>query len=225
MKLRICDLLVTLVISAALAEITLAQTTSTTAMATSQTVGSQPPLQVINIKIGTDYYPMLDRQSPVITADSADFPQTAGEQAQRRNRRREETKARGQIHSRVVIVDDAQWIKVTLRNPETKPIRTIDWDFAFPRYENGQLLLRYEVSSTVEIGPGKKKTIKQQLPSGAKKCQVINASVTPSQSDGGASLEAICGPGFHDPSQLKEKQETVSIRRIAYADGSVWQRQ
>jgi hypothetical protein len=187
-------------------------------------LSERPPVQIVSHRIGTDYYPMLDRKSPVANAESSDFPRTDIERMQRRSRRGEETRTQGKLRSRVVIVDDAQWIRVTVKNTAGRAVKTIEWDFAFPRYEQGQLVLRYDVSTDIEIKPGGKKTLKQQLPPGAKACQIVDVSADQNPSGNSHTLEAVCGPGFHDPSQLKLKQETVSIRRIHYADGTVWQR-
>lgn len=95
-------------------------------------------------------------------------------------------------------------------------IKAIAWDFAFPRREGGQTLLRYAVSSKIEINPAGKKTLKQPLPASAMKCKVVTVG-------NDKAFEAVCGQGVNDPSQFP--QEPVTIKRIEYADGSVWQRQ
>jgi hypothetical protein len=188
-----------------------------------------PPVTVISFKIGTDYYPMLDNKPPVVSADDPDFPrppnETAAQQTRRRNKadRLDDLRSRGKLRTTLKVISDAQWINVEIRNNDARAIKAVDWDFAFPRYESGQLILRYDVSSKVEIKPGGKKKLKQPLPPGAQRCQIVTVSAEAERSEQEKKFEAVCGQGFHDPSQLK--QETVTIKRIEYADGSVWQRQ
>jgi hypothetical protein len=190
------------------------------AQETARAAAVEPVVEIVGHQIGSDSYPMLDRKSPVITAESSEFPWP---EMSRRGRRTEDIKSRGRLRSRVVIIDNAQWINLELRNNGAKAIKAVDWDFAFPRYESGQLILRYDVSSKVEIKPGGKKKLKQPLPPGAQRCQIVTVSAEAERSEQEKKFEAVCGQGFHDPSQLK--QETVTIKRIEYADGSVWQRQ
>lgn len=192
------------------------------------TAQSSAPVAILKFKVGTDYYPMLDRQSSVMSADNGDFPRLAGEQQVRRTSRRgdiagrvDENRARGRLHTNIKIISDAQWVNVTIKNTGAQGVKTLVWDFAFLRHEAGRPLFRYDVKSQVEIKPGGKKTLKQALPLGAKRCQAI--IVNPNAQEGAAqTFEAVCGPGFMVPSQAE--QETVSIKRIEYADGSVWQR-
>jgi hypothetical protein len=193
------------------------------------TVAQTPPVQIANFKIGTDYYPMLDSKPSAMSADNPDFPRPPNEVAARQNRRggfgerNEEIKARGKARSSLLIISDAQWVNLTLKNTGLKPIKAVAWDFAFARKEEGKLLLRYDVFSQIEIKPGTKKTFKQPLPPGATRCQVLKVSADAAAQDKAKTFEAVCGRGFNDPSQLPEQQESVVIRRIEYADGSVWQ--
>ena len=39
--------------------------------------------------------------------------------------------------------------QVTLKNTGAKAIKTLDWDFAFPRYEKDKLVLRCDVSTDI----------------------------------------------------------------------------
>jgi len=190
----------------------------------------KPPVEIVSHKIGMEYYPMLD-QPGAMSAENGDMPMTANERsASQRNRRNrsahpEEMRERGRLSSYTRVIDDAQLIQVVIRNTESKPIKVVEWDFAFPRYENGQLLSRYDVTTKVEIKPGGKKTLKHKLPPGAKRCEVVKVVSDENQPEKISAFEAVCGQGFHDPSLLNQKQETISIKRIEYADGSVWQRQ
>jgi hypothetical protein len=114
------------------------------------------------------------------------------------------------------VIDMAEWVNISVKNLSEKTIKAIEWDFAFPRYENDKLVLRFDVSSKADIKPGSKKTIKQPLPPGAMKCKVVTIS-------DGKAFESVCSKSFQDPTQ--SPQEPVSIKKIEYADGSVWQRQ
>jgi len=197
----------------------------------------KPPVEIVSHKIGLEYYPMLDRPSltaPQMTAETSDVPQTENERlARQRNRSNKNTAApiapedrrsRGKLRSYTRVIDDAQLVQVVIKNTESKPINVIEWDFAFPRYENGQLLSRYDVTTRVDVKPGGKKTLKHKLPPGAKRCEVVKVVSDENQPEKTSAFEAVCGKGFHDPSLLSQKQETISIKRIEYTDGSVWQR-
>jgi hypothetical protein len=84
------------------------------------------------------------------------------------------------------------------------------------------------VTTNIEIKPGGKKTLKYKLPPGAKRCEVIRVTSDENQPEKVSAFEAVCGQGFHDPSLLRQKQETVSIKRveyIEYKDGTEWRRQ
>ena len=209
------------------------QTTSNPAATENKATDDKPPVEIISHKIGAEYYPMLDRPSmtaPPMTAETGDMPMTVSEQLARQGRSKfgvppEERRARGRLRSYTRVIDNAQLVQVTIRNTESKPIKVVEWDFAFPRYEGGQLLSRYDVTTRVEIKPGGKKTLKHKLPPGAKRCEVVKVISDKDQPEKTSAFEAVCGQGFHDPSLLNQKQETISIKRIEYADGSVWQRQ
>lgn len=201
---------------------------------------SKLPVEILKHKIGSDYYPMLDRPSlttPAMTAENGDLPVTEAEQlARQRNRNPNnkvatapiapgETRLRGRLRSYTRVIDAAEYVQIELKNSDSKAIKTVLWDFAFPRYENGQLLLRFDVTSNTEIKSGGKKTLKFRLPTNAKKCEVVRVQSDESQPDKVSTFEAVCGAGFTDPSLLNQKQETITIKRIEFADGSVWQRQ
>ncbi len=188
---------------------------------------SKPPIEILDFKIASDYYPMLDRKSSEYTADNPDFPRTETErmagQSARRRTRTEDSKSQGKLRSTVKIISEANLVELTIRNTGSKTIKTVGWDFAFPRYVNEQIILRYDVTGKTEIKPGGKKTLKQSLPAGATRCKIIGVRIEDSQPDKAKIFEAVCGPGINDPSYLK--QETVTIKRIEYNDGMVWQRE
>lgn len=200
----------------------------TWAIAGSQQPATVPPVEVISFKIGSDYYPMLDRQPSPMSAENSDFPRPPTEVQAQQNRRRtdsermEDLRSRGKLRSTLTVVSEAQWINLTVRNTSVKPIKRLTWDFAFPRYEDGKLILRAEVVSQTEIKPGGKKTLKQMLPPGASRCQALVVSAEDKPDDKAKTFEAVCGRGFNDPTQLKQTQETVTLKRLEYADGSVW---
>jgi len=210
-----------------------AQTTVVPTAPENKPSADKPPVEIISYKIGAEYYPMLDRPSmtsPQMTAETGDMPRTANEQLSRQSRGRfsippEDRRSRGRLRSYTRVIDDAQLVQVVVKNSEAKPINVVAWDFAFPRYENGQLLSRYDVTTKIEIKPGGKKTLKHKLPPGAKRCEVVKVISDENQPEKTSAFEAVCGQGFHDPSLLKQKQETISIKRIEYKDGSEWRRQ
>jgi len=198
------------------------------------------PVEILKHKIGSDYYPMLDRPSlttPSMTAENGDLPITEAEQlARQRNRNPNnkvatapiapgEMRSRGRLRSYTRVIDAAEYVLVELKNSNSKAIKSVEWDFAFPRYENGQLLLRFDVTTNTEIKAGGKKTLKYRLPAGAKKCEVVRVISVENQPEKVTTFEAVCGHGFQDPSLLDQKQETITIKRIEFVDGSVWARQ
>lgn len=188
------------------------------------------PFEILGFKITSDYYPMLDRGSPIFTADNPDMPRTPVEertgQGPVTGRRRgisgqqDRSRSTGKLRSQIKIIGGADNVSLSLRNNSAKNIASIEWDFAFPRFVDGALVLRYDVTSKVDIRPGGKKTIKYPLPHGATRCKTVSVKVDPNDPDGGKVFEAVCGPGVDDPSHLQ--QETVLIKRIRYEDGSEW---
>ncbi len=229
------DGLITLALFAAIAASIAGQAqTATTPTATdNKAIPDKPPVEIVSHKIGAEYYPMLDRPgmtAPQMTAETGDMPRVANEQIARQSRSRfsvppEERRSRGRLRSYTRVIDNAQLVQVIIKNTGAKPIKVVEWDFAFPRYENGQLLSRYDVTTKVEIKPGGKKTLKHKLPPGAKRCEVVKVVSEENQPEKTSAFEAVCGRGFHDPSLLNQKQETISIKRIEYTDGSVWLKQ
>lgn len=217
-----------------------AATVSITAQAQPAANETKPPVEIVKHKIGMDYYPMLDRQSlttPSMTAENGDMPLPEAERIARQRSRSSgnknaaapiapgDTRSRGRLRSYTRVIDAAEYVQVELRNSNQKAIKAVEWDFAFPRYENGQLQLRFDVTSKIEIKPGGKKTLKFKLPPNAKKCEVVKVISDESQPDKVSTFEAVCGAGFNDPSLLNQKQETITIKRIEFADGTVWLRQ
>ncbi|HEX4951007.1 MAG TPA: hypothetical protein VFZ34_30390 [Blastocatellia bacterium] len=208
-------------------------TVASFAHAQTNQIADKPTLEILNFKIGNNYYPLLDRQPSAFSAEAVEVPQTEAEKLARRtaqaNRQNstynqstprgviapEDKSSRGRLRSTIRVIDMAEWVNVSVKNLSDKPIRAITWDFAFPRYEDGKLVLRYEVSSKADIKPGGKKTLKQPLPPGAMKCKVVTIS-------DGKAFESVCSKSFQDPSQFH--QDAVSIKKIEYADGSVWSR-
>jgi hypothetical protein len=216
-----------------------AQTTTAPAAAENKASAGKPPVEIISHKIGAEYYPMLDRPSltsPPIAAEDGNVPLTENERiaGQQRNRSNknvaapiapEDSRSRGRLRSYMRVIDDAQSVQVVVQNTADRPIKIVEWDFAFPRYEGGQLLSRYDVTTKIEIKPGGKKTLKHKLPPGAKRCEVVKVVSDENEPEKVSTFEAVCGRGFHDPSLLGQRQETISIKRIEYIDGSVWRRQ
>ena len=195
-----------------------AQKADSQSSAANKIAPEKAPVQIVSQKIGLDYYPMLDRPSltsPQMAAENGDVPLTENERMARQQRNRsnknvaapiapEDSRSRGRLRSYTRIIDEAQFVQVVVKNTETKPIRVVDWDFAFPRYENGQLLSRYDVTTKVEIKPGGKKTLKHKLPPGAKRCEVVKVISDANQPEKTRAFEAVCGQGFQDPSLLSQ---------------------
>jgi hypothetical protein len=231
--MRLATLVAPMLFATIVSSVTVQAQTTTPAATENKAPADKPPVEIVSHKIGVEYYPMLDRPSgtaPPMTAETGDMPRPANEQLARQGRSRfsvppEDRRARGRLRSYTRVIDDAQLVQVVVRNTENKPIKIVEWDFAFPRYENGQLLSRYDVTTKVEIKPGGKKTLRHKLPAGAKRCEVVKIISDEKEPEKVSTFEAVCGQGFHDPSLLKQKQETISIKRIEYGDGSMWQRQ
>ena len=209
-----------------------AQTTNIPTSADTSASANKAPIEIISHKIGVEYYPLLDRPSPM-SAENGDMPMTDAELQARRNRGYKntaapiapgDTRSRGRLRFYTQVIDDAQQVQVVVKNAASKPIKRVEWDFAYPRYEGGQLLSRYDVTSNVEIKPGGRKTLKHKLPAGAKKCEVVRVVSDENRPEKVSAFEAVCGKGFHDPSLGNQKQETISIRRVEYAGGSVWEK-
>ncbi|MFN0110965.1 MAG: hypothetical protein ACKVZH_19060 [Blastocatellia bacterium] len=198
------------------------------------------PVEIVKHKIGMDYYPMLDRPSlttPSMTAENGDMPVPESERLARQRSRTPgakvasapiapggDARSRGRLRSYTRVIDAAEYVQVELKNSDSKAVKSIEWDFAFPRYENGQLMLRFDVSSKTEIKPGGKKTLKHKLPPNAKRCEIVRVLSNENEPDKVSAFEAVCGQGINDPSLMNQKQETITIKRIEFVDGSVWEK-
>ena len=179
--------------------------------------GNVSYLEILQFKIEADYSRILDRKSSDYTADNPDSPRTMNDMLttstiRRRGVRQDEARSRGRLRSQLRVIGDASWVYLTVRNNGLEKISSVTWDFAFPRYENGQLVKRFEVTSQVEIKPGAKKTLKYQLPPGAKRCQTLVIDASDEKAAKTKTYEAVCGPGFHDPSGLHE--ESVMVKKV-----------
>jgi hypothetical protein len=209
------------------------QSTNPTA-AENKASADKPPVEILSHKIGAEYYSILDRENamaPPMTAETGDLPRKVNQPSARPGRNKfgdtlgEERMARDRRSSYTRVIDDAQLVQVVVKNTGAKPIKVVEWDFAFLRYENGQYLSHYDVTTKVGIKPGGKKTLKHKLPPGAKRCRVVKVISDENQPKKASALEAVCGRGIHDPSLLTQRRETISIKRIEYADGTVWLKQ
>jgi hypothetical protein len=121
-------------------------------------------------------------------------------------------------------VSPAEWVYFTVKNTSDKAIKSIVWEFAFLRMEQGQLALRQTLTSEAELKAGAKKTFRQPLPAGASRCKVIGVQKGTAADGKALTEEYVCGRGFVDPSLLREKPEPVGIKRVEFADGSSWER-
>jgi hypothetical protein len=162
----------------------------------------RPPVEILSHKIGHEYYPMLDGRSPTaspMAAENGDIPRLPNEPNTPKGRR-----AQGGPHSSYPRATAyPQLIQVVINNTGAKPIKVVEWDFLFPHCENGHFVPRYDVTTMVKVKPGGKKTLKRRLSPGASGCVMPKV----------ISIDEI------------QKQERISIKRIEYVDGSVWQRQ
>ncbi|MCA1631080.1 MAG: hypothetical protein LC785_14760 [Acidobacteria bacterium] len=93
--------------------------------------------------------------------------------------------------------------KVSLRNGGAKPIRAIDWDYAFFEKGTAREVGRLQFTSEEKIAPGKSKELK------------VVARQPPAQT---VSVHAL---GEREHEALDGRIELV---RVEYADGSVWKR-
>ena len=193
------------------------------------TAQTSAPIEIISFKIVSYDNPLLERGASV-DASARETERTPAEKvanAQRTTARSPQERANeigiapGSA-PRIKHLSPAEWVYFTVKNISRQPIKTIVWEFAFLRMEQGQLALRETVTSEAELKPGKQKTFRQPLPVGASRCKVVSVQ----QEKGKAVVpEYVCGRGLADPSLLKEKPEPVAIKRIEFADGSSWERQ
>jgi hypothetical protein len=162
----------------------------------------KPPIEILSYKIGPEYYPMLDSRSSMaspMAAENGDIPRLPNEPNTPKERR-----AQGRLHSSYPRATAyPQLIQVVIKNIGAKSIKVVEWDFLFPHCENGQFVPRYDMTTMVKVKPGGKKTLKRRLSPVASRCEMPKVT----------SINEI------------RKQERISIKRIEYVDGSVWQRQ
>jgi hypothetical protein len=166
----------------------------------------KPPIEILGHKIGPEYYPMLDSRSSMawqMAAENGDIPRLPNEPSPSPSDPKER-RAQGRPQSSYPrATAPPQLIQVVIKNTGAKSIKVVEWDFLFPHCENGQFVPRYDVTTMVKIKPGGKKTLKRRLSPGASRCEKPKV----------ISIDEIW------------KQERISIKRIEYVDGSVWQRQ
>ena len=166
----------------------------------------EPPIKILSHKIGPEYYPMLDSRSSIaspMAAENADIPRLPNEPSPGPTDPKER-RAQGRLHSSYPrVTASPQLFQVVIKNTGAKSIKVVEWDFLFPHCENGQFIPRYDVTTIIKIKPGGQKTLKRRLSPGASRCEMPKV----------INIDEI------------RKQERVSIKRIEYVDGSVWQRQ
>lgn len=170
----------------------------------------KPPVKIVSHRIGPEYYPILDRKSSMgmpTTAETGDLPRMGNEQLPRHRRfdvPPEERREQGSLRSSSPrIPNHPQLIQAVIKNTSAKSIKVVEWDFLFPHCENGRYVPRYDVTTRAKIKPGSQKTLKRAFKPGASRCDMPNV----------ISIDEI------------QRQERISIKRIEYVDGSVWQRQ
>ena len=165
-----------------------------------------PPIKILSHKIGPEYYPMLDSRSSIassMAAENADVPRLPNEPSPSPGTP-EERRRQGRLGSSPLRgAGNATLVQVVIKNTGAKLIKVVEWDFLFPHCENGQFVPRYDVTTMAKIKPGGQKTLKRRLSPGASRCEMPKV----------INIDEI------------RKQERISIKRIEYVDGSVWQRQ
>ena len=189
------------------------------------------PFEILSFKIVSYYNPLLEASAPT-GADNRDLPRTPAEKvanAQRTTARSPQERANEigvppGAAPRIKHLSPAEWVYFTVRNTSDKAIKSLVWEFAFLRMEQGKLALWQTVTSPSEIKPNAKKTLRQPLPPGASRCKVVQVRPETAADGKATTQEYVCGRGFADPSLLKEKPEPVGVQRIEYADGTSWQR-
>lgn len=163
---------------------------------------NEPPIEILSHKIGPEYYRMLDSQSSIaapMAAENGDIPRLPNEPNTAKGRR-----AQGRQHSSYPRgAASPQLIQVVIKNTGAKSIKVVEWDFLFPHCENSQFVPRYDVTTMAKIKPGGQKTLKRRLSPGASRCEMPKV----------ISIDEL------------QKQERISIKRIEYADGSIWLKQ
>jgi hypothetical protein len=182
------------------------------------------PLEILSFKIVSYYNPLLERSG--ISAAAREAPRTPAEQVSRSQRttnpspqeRANEVGIAPGAAPNLKVISPAEWVYFTVRNTGAKPIKTLAWEYAFLRLEQGRLATRALVVSRAEIKPDAKKTFRQPLAQGATRCQIFNARTA----EQGKPYEYVCGLGFADPALLRERLEPVVVKRIEYTDGTVW---
>jgi hypothetical protein len=93
--------------------------------------------------------------------------------------------------------------KVSLRNDGAKPIRAIDWDYAFFEKGTAREVGRLQFTSEEKIAPGKSKEL------------TVVARQPPAQT---VSVHAL------NDKERDALDGRIELVRIEYADGSVWKR-
>lgn len=106
-------------------------------------------------------------------------------------------------------------------NRGAKTIKVIEWDFSYPRVVNHRAVLRHGARSKVKIAPGETKTLRTTLPKNRRPLcgpvVIILGVIQPSLS-GNPDCNVL------NSMSVNQHQERVSIKRVEYTDGSVWQR-
>jgi hypothetical protein len=187
------------------------QQSANSTAAENKATADKPPVEILSHKIDVEYYPMLDRRSMVgqpMTAETHDVPRTPSEPDVRPDRTRsrlppEVNSAKRRTRSYPRFTTLPQLSQVVIKNTGAKSIKVVEWDFLFPHCENGQYVPRYDVTTRGKIKPGGQKTLKRRLPPSASRCEMPKV----------INIDEV------------QKHERISIKRIEYLDGSVWQRQ
>jgi len=106
-----------------------------------------------------------------------------------------------------------------VRNTGTKMIKAIEWDYVHPHVAGKKVLLRREARSKVNLGPNEERVLQVSVPEGGKRCPV--AFYKPAGTTNGYYFSTRCNARGEAP--YGWDKERARLRRVEYADGTVWQ--
>ena len=108
-----------------------------------------------------------------------------------------------------------------IKNDSSKTVKAVEWDLIYPRVVKGKVSLRFAVRSNVKMQPGETRMIRKAIPRDkADRCGVVVIT-----SDRPVPTDRVVANGCGAVVNVLKgsDRERVSIKRIEYADGSVWQ--
>ena len=107
-----------------------------------------------------------------------------------------------------------RYATVTLRNSGTKAVKAIDWEYILPRFVKGKEVDAYRVRSKAKLQPGATLTLSSLVPRDDCSGTFLNAR-------GVQWISGTCRLGGTRTTAWY--RQGARLKRIRYADGSVWQ--